>query len=210
MIPLFLDIETVPNDSALALQPDPKPPSNYKDPEKIAKYIEEKKAQDRDKAALDFDFGMIAAVGAQFGTGGVPICLLVNDRRSEYELLSTLLKWIEKSRGFVAGYNIIGFDLPFIMRRAFALRLPRPTVIPNMSRYQSWPSIDLMQLLCNWDLSKAKPMKLICDLYGIENEHPELEGSQFSEMGLLTRQIYVNNEIKLLTNLYKRMEGYYL
>jgi hypothetical protein len=50
---LTLDIETVPNPATFEFLPEPKAAGNIKDPAKIAANIAEKKAAQREAAALD-------------------------------------------------------------------------------------------------------------------------------------------------------------
>ena len=60
MLPLlFFDIETAVNPDALAFLPEPTAPANYKDAEKIALYVSEKKAEQVLQAPLDADLGIV-------------------------------------------------------------------------------------------------------------------------------------------------------
>jgi len=203
---LFLDIETEPNPEALQYLPEPKPPKNYKDPDKIAAYIENKRGEQIKKAALDPDFGMItaAAVNAFSKTVG----WLVNERRSEKDLLKSLWASINYCDGCICGYNVIDFDLPYIIRRSFALGI-KPTKTINLKRYQTQPVLDLMQLLANWNREKYKSLKFICRRYGIANPLPEMDGSQYAEMEPEIKLAYVKNDVDMTVDLYQRMIGYY-
>ena len=62
---LFFDIETQTNKKALEFMPDPTPPKNYKKQESIDRYIEEEKAKQISRAALDSDYGKIVAIGGK-------------------------------------------------------------------------------------------------------------------------------------------------
>ena len=64
---LFFDIETSANPEAVALLPEPGAPANYKDADKIAQYISEKKAEQLTQAPLDADLGKVIAISLQSG-----------------------------------------------------------------------------------------------------------------------------------------------
>ncbi len=59
---LFFDIETTPNSGAIALLPEPAAPANYKDADKIAQYVSDKKAEQIAQAPLDADLGKVIAM----------------------------------------------------------------------------------------------------------------------------------------------------
>lgn len=206
---LFLDIETEVNPKAIEYMPEPEAPKNYKDPDKIKAYVDEKRKEQISKAALDNDFGMITAVAMRRSVNSKTVGWLVNERRSEADLLRSLWQCINDAGGVVCGYNIIGFDLPYILKRSFALGLQRVHYL-DLRRYQMHPTIDLMQLLAHWDTSKIKSLKFICKRYGIDNPLPDLDGSQYAEMEPKVKLTYVKNDVDLTVALYKRMVGYYL
>ena len=206
---LFLDIETEANPEAIEYLPDPQAPKNYKDPDKIKAYVDGKRQEQIAKAALDPDFGMITAAAIRIGIDGRTVGWLADNPYSEAHLLHILWACMDSTMSHVCGYNIIGFDLPYIIKRSFALGI-KPTVYLDLRRYQQRPTTDLMQLLAHWDREKIKSLKFVCKRYGIENPLPELDGSQYAEMDTDTRLAYVKNDVDMTVELYKRMVGYYL
>jgi len=76
---LFFDIETEGNPEVFDIMPEPTAPANYKDADKIAAYIAEKKAEQQSMAALDSDYGRIITIGMQLGIYGTPITTLINE-----------------------------------------------------------------------------------------------------------------------------------
>lgn len=177
---LFFDIETEANKHALEFMPEPNAPANYKDPEKIKAYIEDKKAEQSKTAALDPDYGEIIAISYQYGVGGELATLLASELEGgEAELISRFWRAYADANGRSCGYNIMGFDLPYLMRRSFSLRI-MPSVKPFLAKYRTDPTLDLMAVLYNW--GQAKGLKWVCKRYGIQNDLPDLDGSQVGEM----------------------------
>ncbi len=207
---LILDIETAARPEALAYLPEPTAPANYKDEAKIAAYIDAKRAEQAAQAALDPDTGQITAVAFRLHPDGDPTqALLVGDEHvpDERALLVAVWQEIDKTNGHIAGYNVMGFDLPFILRRSMALGV-KPTPILTFSRYQTRPIRDLMAILYNWG-NGAKGLKTVAKIYGIPNPLPDLNGSQVATMDRETLRRYVANDVDLTAALYDRMTGYY-
>lgn len=202
---LFFDIETTANKDSLQFMEEPTAPSNWKNPDKIAAYIENKKAEQAEKAALDADYGKIVALG--FKEDGFPIHSILSDiEMSEREMIEVFWQYYKEQGGRSCGYNIIGFDLPYLMRRSFALGV-KPTIIPNLAKYRTSPTLDLMMVLFNW--YGFKSMKWVAKRYRLDNPLPELEGSQVATMDGETLRAYVENDVYLVYQLYERMKGVY-
>lgn len=198
---MIFDIETESNPKALEFMPEPSAPSNYKNPESIAKYVEAKKQEWIEGAALDPDYGRIVAIAIQEDER--PIQFLLED---EVDMIEWFWRAYEYHKGFSCGYNILNFDLPYLLRRSFALGI-KPTRLPNLARYRTHPTLDLMAVLYNW--GQAKSLKWVCRRYGIENPLPGLDGSKVKEMDAETLEKYVCNDVRLTYELWKRMRGIY-
>jgi len=115
-----------------------------------------------------------------------------------------------QTAGYAAGYNIIGFDLPMLQRRSFALAVkPGLLSLPAISpaKYRTQPILDLMGVLYNWDRSRG--LKWVCKRYGIPNPLPDLDGSMVGEMDRATLRKYVANDVNLTIQLYRWMQGVY-
>lgn len=206
---LFFDIETEPNEAALEFLPAPQAPKNYKDPEKIKAYVAGNREEQVKKAALSIDLGKITAIGMQMGVEGQIVGRLVTEKYTETDLLETFWRCMRICRGETVGYNTLGFDLPFVMRRSWELGV-RVTVFPDMRRYSNYPTTDLMQILAGWDRDKIKSLKFIAARYGLDNPLPDLDGSQYADMDEETRLVYVKNDVYLVNQLYTKMTGYYI
>jgi hypothetical protein len=202
---LFFDIETEANKDALKYLEEPSAPSNWKDPVKIAAYVEEKRQEQIEKAALDADFGEIVAIGMKIDSNNIQ-AFLAGDKYSESELIREFWRLYASENGQSCGYNIIGFDLPYLMRRSFDLGI-KPSIIPNLAKYRTTPTLDLMMVLYNW--YGFKGLKFVAERYNIPNPLSELDGSQVATMDADTLRAYVKNDVMMVYHLYKRMEGIY-
>ncbi|HMN61262.1 MAG TPA: ribonuclease H-like domain-containing protein [Anaerolinea sp.] len=206
---LFFDIETATNPDAIGFLPEPAAPANYKDADKIAQYVTEKKAEQIQQAPLDADLGKVIAVAIQRGLENAAEVCLVGDPETPNEAALLRFFWssFAQLNGRVCGYNILGFDLPYLLRRSFALNIEVP-LMPRLAKYQTEPVVDLMGILYNW--GNARGLKWVCKRYGIQNPLPDLDGSQVANMDRDTLRKYAGNDLALLIELYKRMCGVYL
>jgi 3'-5' exonuclease len=229
---LFFDIETGANPENCELMPDPviEAPANYKDPAKIAEYIAEKTASAKiaqlEKAALDPDYGKILSIG--YSTGKSMIVEMVGDvinvteeehpetgeiakveeYLSEYEMIGNFWDAYARCNGYAVGYNILGFDLPYLIRRSMALGLKVP-VRPNLAKFRDEPITDLMMILYNWGSDRYKSLKQVARLYKIPNDCQGLDGSQVGTMDRETLRAYQANDVRMISGLYVLMNGVY-
>lgn len=117
----YFDVETIPDQSEGALERAKeyvKIPSNYKNPDTIAAYIEENAQEAWERTALDGWKGHVACIVSN-GT-----IFSIEDVRDEKSLLRTFFSSLQEST-FV-GHNIISFDIPFLTKRALVLGVKLP------------------------------------------------------------------------------------
>lgn len=207
---MIFDIETEANQEVCESMPDPKAPANYKDPEKIAAYVADKKAEMLSTAALDADLNKVVAVSLRHGVDGETKVYMVGDFETpdEEALITAFWSNFAYAGGQTVGFNTIGFDLPVLMRRSFDLGIRLPCPPPVLAKYRTEPTTDLMGILFNWD--KSKGLKWVCKRYGIDNPLPDLDGSMFADMDAETKRLYSGNDIHLTVGLLRRMAGIYL
>lgn len=204
---MIFDIETASNAKALAFLPEPEAPGNYKDPEKIEQYIEQKRMEQIDRAALDPDYGKVIAIGLMDVETKSTTSMLVSDWGGDEKImLEDFWVKLRMHNNYSCGYNIINFDLPYLQRRSFALG-SYMAVLPVIRRYATTPTLDLMQVLFNW--STPKSLKFVADRYGLDNPLPGIDGSMVKDMDDDTLRKYVENDVNLTYQLYERMRGYY-
>jgi hypothetical protein len=206
---LFFEIETATNPDTLGFLPEPVAPANYKDADKIAQYVTEKKTEQFQQAPLDADLGKVIAIAMQRGLEYSAEVCLVGDPETPDEAALLRFFWINfvQLNGRVCGYNILGFDLPYLLRRSFALNIEVP-LMPRLAKYQTEPVVDLLGIL--YYRGNARGLKWVCKRYGIQNPLPDLDGSQVANMDRDTLRKYAGNNLALVIELYKRMCGVYL
>lgn len=194
-----------------------KVPKQYKKEESIARFEVEQIAKRHEQAALLPWTGRIVAIA--FGklyykpSGGDEklVCdkkIVVNlDPAGEPDLIRSFWEMAEGTLQFI-GYNILGFDIPFIVLRSM-IHDVKPTRSIGLARYKSCPVYDLMQLLAGWDMKKVVKLDVACELLGIENPLPGVDGSQVENMDEDMLIEYGKAEIDKIFRLYERMEPFY-
>jgi hypothetical protein len=207
---LFLDIETIARPGAEVLLPEPCAPANYKDPAKIAQYIAEKRAAQQEKMALDKRTCEIVTIGISAGN-------LTSDAmdvsepafgNSERELLTGFWAFVA-DLGIhepiqLVGFNVIGFDLPILMRRSCLLGVT-PTVKWTPRKYQHDSVLDLMQEWVGWDGYAS--LKDVCRECGIPE--PEGDGADVATMTPEQRIAHCKSDVEATRALYNKGKGYY-
>ena len=201
---LFMDIETTANKKAIEFMPEPSAPSNYKDEAKIAAYIVEKKAESVSRAALDPDFGRIIAISYARGITGFITVLTAKTEKEEGRIIEEF--WEVASNRLLCGYNVVAFDLPFLMRRSMELGITI-TNIPNLYKYRTDYVLDLMNILYNF--ANFKSLKFVTRRYGIEDPLPEVCGEHVDYMKDDELVAYSANGTDLVMKLFKKMIGVY-
>jgi len=137
---LIIDIATTAIPDVDGFLEEPSAPANYKDPEKIAAYVAEKKRDMADRCALDPDLGRITAVGAcSPASAWVQTCPTED---AERETLITVAREI-RGRDLIT-FNGFRFDLHCLQRRARYLGVPFPKL--DTDRYRS-SNVDLCEIL---------------------------------------------------------------
>ncbi len=203
---LFFHLETRARPEAVALLPVPHAPTNYKDPEEIAAYIAEKRTAQIREAALDPDTGEIIALGLRLYPEASTVAVYTRSDCDEGALLKAFWDSAAEAEGWFVGYNLLAFDLPYLLRRSMALGV-QPTLVPILRRDQLYPILDLYGLLFNWQ--PGKPLATVAKLYGLPNGCAvgEVEVSAMDDEILRT---HLQHQVQLTVALYERMAGYYL
>jgi hypothetical protein len=207
---IFFDIETVANPEAIKLMPEPSPAKNLKDPEKINADIAEKKADQIAMAALDPDYGKVISI-AWADSYLESVQPLVFTCETEDLEIATIRKFWDSVRfcdGRMVGYNILGFDIPFLLRRSMALGIDLPYgMFLNLAKFRNEPVTDLMGILYNW--GPAKSLKQVAKLYHLKNEAEGVSGADVSSMKPEDIARYNISDVKLTQQLFVRMNGRY-
>jgi len=143
MLDIFLDIETIPNQSPeyrAAVRESIKPPAQFKKPDSIAQWLAEnaETATDEAIAKTSFDpaYGHIACIGWAVGDDEVSNITFA-DTALEKQCLEVFFDSIATSCGVHMarwiGHYISGFDLRFLLNRAIVLgvQLPSKLILPR-------------------------------------------------------------------------------
>lgn len=210
---IFFDIETRSNPEALALAPEPKAPGNLKDPVKIAAAIEEKKRELIESAALDPDYGAVLSIGLSYGdtepisvwVAGEPF---VPDAEPLTEKQMIVMFWdhLADCDGRCVGYNILSFDLPYLMARSMYLDI-KNFYPPVLAKFRTDPVTDLYAIRYNW--GPGKGLKQVCKLLGIPNDCEGVDGSMVKDLDAETLLAYQTSDVRLVIELHRRMNGVY-
>jgi DNA polymerase elongation subunit (family B) len=207
---MFFDIETAANEKMIPFLPEVTAPGNYKDPVKIASYILNKREKDESGMPLDIDFARIRAFSWAMGINSIPTVILADNEEDERVILGRAWANI-RSVTDIAGWNIRGFDLPILLRRAWALGVDIQDPI-DFSRYGSNGVHDFMEIFYhggNVPGPRARPLKFVAWLYGIDNPLPELNGSMVKDMDSRTLIEYAANDVVMVQKLARRLKGWY-
>jgi len=174
---MVLDISSTALEQAGDFIESPAAPANYKDPEKIAAYIAEKKAEELEKCGLDLDLGRITAVGFKsydMDCIDVRLCKTEDDER---QVLKDLRHWLLKDRMKLIGFNSLSFDWPFLLRRARYLGV---SLNINCDRYRT-QHIDLLDQMTNHGQLRKRSLSFYVKRHGWSLTKP-LSGAEESQV----------------------------
>lgn len=204
---LFIDIETIARPGAEVLLPEPQAPANYKDEAKIAAYIEEARAKQVERMALDVDCCEITTIAFAFGDSD-PIALDASEEHwgDERTMLAKFWDYMALRLSWpLVGYNVGEFDLPILMRRSFLLGV-KPSIEWEYRKYQKDNVLDLMQVLYNWS-PPYRSLKHVCRLCGIPA--PEGDGADVATMSPEERIAHCKSDVEATRALYYKGKGWY-
>lgn len=185
MKPFYFDIETIPSqlpgireELAASIEP----PGNISKTETIAAWHAEKKpALVEDaylKTALDGGSGQVCVIGWAVGDNK-PFSYAVSDlsHDAERKMLQDFF-CVVTDAGPVqfVGHNVIGFDFPFLWKRAMVLGVKPPWIFPRNPKPWGETVADTMLL---WDANQRSggSMERICRLMGIPGKG-DINGSK--------------------------------
>ena len=210
---IIFDVETGPlaESELVAMMPAFDPAEvkcgNLKDPAKIAEKIAEAEANHRrdffDKAALDPLTGRVIAIGMVLADGHQDFdegkfVIIGHDDEAR-----TLREFWEALRGDmgrvnpVIGFNIHGFDLPFLIRRSWKHRVTVPFGI-RRGRYWSDQVCDMRDCWQLGDRQARGSLDSIARHLGVGAKNGD--GKAFAELWQTNRQqaeAYLRNDIQL-------------
>lgn len=173
---LAFDIETAPMPGCAEYLTDAiDAPSNYKDPLKIAAYIEEKRQKQIADAGLDLDLCEIVAVSA-LGRCGSRITM-TRQEYTEAEILRCF--WDIANGPTLVCFNGLSFDLPILLRRSLYLGVPAPNL--QIDKYRHDGVIDVADVLTFSGRMTWRSLAFYCKRFGIPHDD-SVKGEQIAQL----------------------------
>lgn len=219
---VVIDLETGPEtpERLSIVEPEFEPAKNLRDPEKIAANIAEKRQEWLAGAALSPITGRVMAFGwgcpdDGWNISGVGITDTDNPTpTTEADVIGDFFELFQKAavgKFHLAGFNIHGFDLSFLVKRAMILGVKVPYQLrPNGQSRFYWPPcfVDLQQV---WGVGELRPhgsLDVLCRLMGLGEKSGH--GKDFAKLWLdeATRDqasAYLRNDLVLTYKLAERL-----
>lgn len=213
------DIETMPDSVKISSLPEPDVKlGNLKDPAKIEEKIAEARAEQIDKMALNPLYGRICAAVfvASNGKGELESLRFAagDDDAEEAKLISGCFDVLRLDCARIVTWNGIGFDVPFLFKRAAILGVPLrgvPVLPFWCKRYATGSHIDLMQVWGGWNtaqFAKLDDVAGVCaDDHKIKidfKEFPELVKTAEGREKILD---YCEQDVRLTYKIFEKFNG---
>lgn len=162
---LVFDVETYPIDGVTDFLEPVSAPSNYVKPEAIANYVQKETANQVGRCALDPDLCRVVALGLYIDDTNFTVRLA----RDECDEVGALEAFWEALGPYpyprLIGFNVLGFDLPVIIRRSQYLNVQTRPI--QMGRYKHPDVDDLMKLLDFDGAIKTHSLKFYAKRFGV-------------------------------------------
>lgn len=201
---LYLDIETIPTqrdevrdylsaslrDETMKAMESVCAPANYKDADKIAQYIADKKAALQDEFAaklaekinstgLDGSFGQVFCIGWALDGGPVTTVYSTNERFVLNEFSSQLhIHPSDLHSTTVVGHNVSAFDLRFLSQRFIVNGIRPPFVIARAAQAKPWEQEKVFDTMVQWSgVGGRISLERLCLALSIPTPKAEFDGS---------------------------------
>ena len=204
---IYFDIETgpLPESELLPLLPAFDPAEvktgNLKDEAKIAAKIEEAKLNHRrdfiERAALDATTGRVVAVGLLHDATGEFEVIGHDDEAETLREFWSRWRWQDSRPVEFVGFNVLQFDLPFLVRRSWKRRVPVPAGL-RRGRYWSESVIDLRDLWQLGDRQARGSLDVIARHLGVGAKNGD--GKEFAQLWQSDREkaiAYLKNDVEM-------------
>ncbi len=166
------------------------------------------------RVALSPLTGRVLAIG--FRKGNTVIVLGEDPEDSEAVILEqfwSLYKKYKADNGKMVGWNIYGFDLPFLMKRSWFHNVEVPTSIRNSGRYfDGAVLVDLMQTWCSGGNDRYEKLDTAARFLGAGGKPDGVDGGRFAALwnsgDAASRQAaveYLHNDLAMTWKLAERM-----
>jgi hypothetical protein len=178
---VITDIETAQHPDAERMLPEFKHNAGTHDADKRAAQIAEKRAKALADAALDPDLCRIVAIGFWGDVDAAPHIELCKDEHEERSALDAFWRTFTQTRyehpnTVIVGSNVLGFDLPVMVRRSLYLQVEVPSL--DRGKYRHRDVIDLKSLLCDDDRLAWRSLDYYCRRFALDVPHDAIDGAQ--------------------------------
>lgn len=211
---ILVDVETCPDQSEGAAEraiANIKVPGNYKNPETIAKYLDENAEKAWRDTALNGGYGELIIIGYAFGDGEVRTLMRRHDQpEAEAEMLERF--WAEVQENTVAaptwvGHNVL-FDLQMLRHRSLVLGVPVPTQLPWAP--QPWsPHVFCTSFGWTWDRTRSISLSELAGILGVECKTGGIDGSQVWDLAQQgeydSLAAYCKEDVQTVREIYRRL-----
>ena len=207
---IFLDIETEPLPLATLQRNMPKfsAPSNWKDEAKIAENIAKQERGWIAMAALSPMTGRVLAVGV-----GLEDAVFLIECQDESELLRRTWGAITDHGAYtepVAGWNLLGFDLPFLVKRSWICGVPVPKTTLETYKGRSYFNPQFQDLMLKWGMGERySKLDDVLTALGLENKR-DLDGKLFYELYRNGQEAealaYLERDVTALRDIHNRIQ----
>lgn len=147
-------------------------PKSYKDPEKIAEWLEKANREQLTKAALDPDLCRVVAIGMWMNDGRGIRVATADSQEAEVMMLTAFWQTVRAPFGLrtIVGHNVLDFDLPVLQRRSLYLGINAPRI--SLDRYRHPNVEDTQQILSYNGKLRYRSLNFYCRRFGIEVDDP--------------------------------------
>jgi hypothetical protein len=190
VIDVYLDIETIPNQSPeyrAKVREGIKPPGNIKKPESVAAWLAENADAATDEAIAKTSFdpaaGHIVCIGWAIGYGAAQTASMGASLDNEASVIDEFFESLRQDVPFgmacFVGHYISGFDLRFIINRAIVLGVRIPNIIPR--DIKPW-SQNIFDTMVAWTGPKGSiSQDRLAEALGIDGNKSDFDGSQVAD-----------------------------
>jgi len=220
MIDVFIDIETIPNQSPefrAKVRENIKPPAQFKKPDSIAAWLAENAETATDEAVAKTSFepayGHICCIGWAVGDGEV--CnISFADTAFEKECLEAFFDAVQSSCGVHMtrwiGHYISGFDLRFILNRAIVLGVKLPSALTLPRDIKPWAD-QVFDTMTAWAGPKGTiSQDNLAKALGL-NGKGDFDGSMVAEAWANGEHekiaAYCRSDVETVRDIYRRFEA---
>ena len=206
MRPIFFDIETSPLDREVlqSRMPAFEAPSGYKDPVKIAAAIQAKEKTWLEDAALSPLTGRVLVIGVFDGDASQ---YLFGNEKGFLTQFWTIVRDVLFKSDRLVGFNCNTFDLPFLVKRSWALGVEVPAMLRN-GRYWNQDIVDLREW---WQLGDRQAHGGLDEVSRFFGEAGKVgDGKDFAALWASDKEkafAYLAQDLKLTKRLYEVMVG---